>query len=236
MKLEQKKGQVEGSPRVILQEGDQTLEIKYSANWDLYWTLRSPNVDENNCFMVTKENYGVYRLFDQLFRDLEDINVFGEIEVPFYMQEEDEEAIRNYIREQEKSIESQKKKYRKNNESHYNELYDKDKKTITWYSDETHSSVANYLRITKLDETFKVEFFTQPHIKGYDKDFHSTSYITVRFRNSGSTYDPFNTVFMRMYKGLCEVDDVNNFGHQVHMEEWYYKVKTKKLVPPKKTE
>lgn len=230
MKIEKKEGQVKGTKRIILQEEEQKLDIWYGGNWDLYWTLRSKNVNENNCFVVTKENYGIYRLFERLFYDLETINVFGEIEIPFYMQmEEDKEEIRKYIKVEEQIRENQKKKYRENNDAHYNELYDRNKKIITWYSDETHPSVANYLIIKKLDELFKVEFYTQQHTGQYDRDFHSTSYITIRFRNNGSTYDPFNTIFMKMYNDLCEVDDINEFGHQIHMEEYIY---SKKRVYP----
>ena len=49
--------------------------------------------------------------------------------------------------------------------------------------------------------------------------------IVVRFRNSGSRYDPFNCVFMRFYQRLQEVDP--NY-HQVHIEELIYRKKLKR--------
>ena len=41
--------------------------------------------------------------------------------------------------------------------------------------------------------------------------------ITVRFRNSGSRYDPFNIIFMKLYQGLCALDYEY---HQIHIEEY----------------
>ena len=49
--------------------------------------------------------------------------------------------------------------------------------------------------------------------------------IGIRFRNSGSTYTPFNNVFMRMYNQFLEYEP--DF-HQIHIEEILYKEKVKK--------
>ena len=103
-------------------------------------TICSENVNDDNNFIITKENYEVYRLFD------------------------------------------------------------KENNTITWYSDETNHEVANILKIKKENESFELEFYIQPYIEGYDRDFNSLYHIPIRFRNSGSSYDPFNIVFMRMYE------------------------------------
>lgn len=45
----------------------------------------------------------------------------------------------------------------------------------------------------------------------------------IRFRNSGSRYEPFNMVFMRMFLQLQKVDDISDYGHQIHIEEYLYK-------------
>ena len=86
----------------------------------------------------------------------------------------------------------------------YNEeLFDEENKTITWYSDETAHKVANYLKIKKETDCFIINFNIQENIDGYDSDFNSSLYdISIRFRNSGSRYDPFNIIFMRMYERL----------------------------------
>ena len=101
----------------------------------------------------------------------------------------------------------------------------KDKKTITWYSDETARAVANYVTVTKQDESFKLEFQTQPYIAGYDEEMNSCGTIVIRFRNSGSRYNPFNIIFMRMYNNMQEVEDSHEIGHQIHIEEYLYENK-----------
>ena len=46
--------------------------------------------------------------------------------------------------------------------------------------------------------------------------------ICIRFRNSGSTYDPFNIIFMRMFNKLQEY--IPEY-HQIHIEEMNYSKK-----------
>ena len=88
----------------------------------------------------------------------------------------------------------------------------------------------NTLREKIENESFKLEFYIQPYIEGYDRDFNSLYHIPIRFRNSGSSYDPFNIVFMRMYEKMKQVDHVNDYGHQIHIEEYLYNQnKIKKL-------
>lgn len=73
-----------------------------------------------------------------------------------------------------------------------------------------------------------MQFFIQLHLDGYDEDFHSPNYIPIRIRNSGSSYDPFNIVFMKMYNKMKKIDDTKDIGHQIHIEEYLYN-KEKKL-------
>lgn len=78
------------------------------------------------------------------------------------------------------------------------------------------------LTITK-EESFKVIF--EKSKKSQDGIFIT---YTIRFRNSGSRYNPFNINFMQMYNSLKEYDPNN---HQIHIEEYLYKQnKLKKLI------
>ena len=190
---------------ITFEEQNKFLKIWFGGNGDLYWSLHSKSVKEENTFAITKENYTVYMLFEQLFRDIENINIF----------DEDHAELDTY------EIED-KKKYRLFNYSNYNELYNDISKTITWYSDETSNMVANILKIQKREELFIIEFFIQSYTPGYDEDFHLLNYIPIRFRNSGSSYEPFNIVFMRMYRKMSELDDINDIGHQILIEEFLY--------------
>lgn len=199
---------------IFFKEENKYLAITYGGNLDLYWIIYSEDVNKDNNFVITKENYEVYKLFEQLFNDIDDINIY---------KYQNHQFSSNFKK-------TQKEKYRKSNTSNYNVLYNEKEKLITWYSDETAFCVANVLKIKKEDEIFKLEFFIQPYIDGYDRDFNSLHHIPIRFRNSGSFYNPFNVVFMRMYSNMKEIDDVNDYGHQIHMEEYLYsQSKIKKL-------
>ena len=214
---------------ISFKELDKQFDVSFSGNGDLYQTIRSENVNDDNNFIITKENYEVYRLFEELFDDIENIKISDDEEyITFYLKIEEEKQ--EYIKNQKDEIEYEKNKYRLFNLSNYNELFDKENKTITWYSDETNHEVANILKIKKENESFELEFYIQPYIEGYDRDFNSLYHIPIRFRNSGSSYDPFNIVFMRMYEKMKQVDNVNDYGHQIYIEEYLYNQnKIKKL-------
>ena len=205
---------------ISFQELDKQFDVSFGGNGDLYWVIRSKSGNDNHSFIITKENYEVYRLFEKLFDDIENIKIFADYDIPFYIKTDEEKQ--KYFENRKKEMENEKNKYRLFNHSNYNELFNKEKYTITWYSDETNHDVANILKIKKENESFKLEFYIQPYIEGYDRDFNSLKYIPIRFRNSGSSYDPFNVIFMRMYQQMQQIDDINDYGHQFHIEEYLY--------------
>ena len=206
---------------IFLEENDKQLGFTFGGNGDLYWIIKTKN-NTDKTFIITKENYSIYELFQSLFSDIEQISIFtyDEGDLPYYIETEQEKA--DYFEELSKQNEKEKIKYREFNYANYHELFDSDSKTITWYSDETAHEVANILKIRKEEEQFIIDFSIQPHLDGYDDDFHKEHYIPIRFRNSGSSYSPFNLVFMRMYNAMKAVDDVNDIGHQIHIEEYIY--------------
>lgn len=94
-----------------------------------------------------------------------------------------------------------------------NELFINDK--IEWHSDDYPYDEASIVSVSKYDEdTFKIEFAKSKG--GYFPTF------AVRFRNSGSSYQPFNSTFMSMYNSLinCDYD-----YHQIDYEEVLYEQK-----------
>ena len=219
-----------GIKDINLIEEYKCLSIIVRGTGDLYWVIRNAkmNIDEKysyDSFEITKENYQVYSLFEGLFYDIKKINIFGkEIEYPPYVETDEEK--REYL----ERFESDKMNYRIFNISHYNDLYNEDEKTITWVSDETGFEVANKVLIHKLDDRFLIEFKTQTNIEEYEMEDDIPGTMGIRFRNSGSRYMPFNAVFMRMFREMQSIDDVNDYGHQMHMEEYLYeKNKMKKL-------
>lgn len=205
---------------IYLIEGNKTLLITFAGNGDLYWIMQNKACDENaeysyDYFDISKENYGVYLLFEQLLSDIKNINISEDKEFPLYVETDEEK--KEYL----ENLELEKEMYRKSNMSHYNDLYD-GANTITWHSDETAYEVSNIVKIQKMDNIFRVEFSSQPHIAGYDGELNQLGHMSIRFRNSGSRYSPFNILFMRMFNKLQEVDDVNDYGHQIHIEEYLY--------------
>lgn len=71
-------------------------------------------------------------------------------------------------------------------------------KVILWHSDEEDVDTSSILNISKTDNNqIKLEF-----IKNKPENCFYLIYA-VRFRNSGSTYDPFNLRFMGLYNSLC---------------------------------
>ena len=208
MKIIKKKS--EFGLNIFLEEKNITLAITFGGNGDLYWSIRNYNKDIEkeervDSFYITKENYELYFLFEKLYEDIKEINLF-------------------------ESFEENKDLYRRYGYDNYHELFDEENKTITWYSDETAHEVANYLKIVKEDNRFKIEFYTQEYKKGYDPDFNSLYYIPVRFSTSGSRYGYFYIPFMEMYQGLKKVEDANEYGHQIHMEEYLYEKEYKKVL------
>ena len=218
------KEKTEFGTNIILDDNDKYLMISFRGNLDLYWSIHYKNLDEKDntiakYFIITKENYHLYRLFENLFNDIDNINLYDEaVFIPSYL--ETEEEIEEYLEEQRRQKEEAKDSYKLYNCSNYNELFDEKSRTITWYSDETAHEVANILKIKQEKNIFILEFYIQPYIEGYDEDFHSASHIPIRFRNSGSSYEPFNFIFMRMYNEMKNIDDVNDYGHQMHIEEY----------------
>ena len=150
----------------------------------------------------------LYNTFEMLYKDIEEINLYDE---------------------------DDKDKYRLYNYSNYQELFDEENKTITWYSDETAREVANYLKIKKEEDCFILSFNVQEHIKGYDRDFSTPNYIPIRFRNSGSRYDPFNTIIMEMYERLQKIENKDENCHQITLEEYLNNLDKEKVLNKKRT-
>ena len=209
---------------IFVEKDNKKLSIIFAGTGDLHWMLKDFNETSEEptylSFLIDKENYALYESFENLYNDIKDMRVFKEITIPPYI-ETDEEII-EYLKEKEED----KIYTKKHNVSNYNELFNEEKQTITWFSDETAHDVANIVTIKKLDEQFLLEFYTQPYIEGYERESNIKGQICIRFRNSGSRYDPYNIIFMRMYNELQEIDNTYDENHQYHIEEYIYQKKT----------
>ncbi|MBE6158009.1 MAG: hypothetical protein E7160_04370 [Firmicutes bacterium] len=73
----------------------------------------------------------------------------------------------------------------------------------------------NVLKISKEEDKYKLEFIFN---NSKDKFMNHS----IRIRNSGSKYHPFNIVFMNFFRSLQEYDPEY---HQMYIEEYVYKKK-----------
>jgi hypothetical protein len=220
MKIIKRNSEV-GTKDIFIKDGNKTFAIVFGGTGDLYWIINNKdckNYDGTNLetFTITQENYQLYNLFQILYSDIENINIYDNKEVPSYI--DTYQDYHDYLKE----LELEKIGYRKNNNANYHELFNPKEKTITWYSDETGHDVANILKIKKNAETFSLTFSSQPYIDGYERETNPLGTISIRFRNSGSTYEPFNIAFMKMFHGLENLDDINDYGHQYHIGEYLH--------------
>lgn len=90
---------------------------------------------------------------------------------------------------------------------------------IEWHSDDGYYANSAVLYIEKLGEKYKITLK-----EGYLSDI-SFPTSTVRFRNSGSFYEPYNASFMSLYKKLC---DHNFENEQITMDEYIDRIKVRK--------
>lgn len=180
------------------------LNILFGGNGDLYFFV--PKIDYKNKneiinFEITKENYELFTLFETLYNEVINCDVFriDEDELDYYAEEEIEEK-----RQRHKEWNSELKTgYVYNNLVHDG--------VISWKHDDQIEEEANILNIYKENDKYRLEFV----LRNTEMSF----FIDVRFRNSGSRYQPFNISFMRFFNKLQQYDTEY---HQIHIEEYMY--------------
>ena len=182
-------------------DDNKTFIITFCGNLDLYFCLY--NFNNEPYFIIDKSNYHIYELFDKLYNDVKNCNIF-----------ENNETKERYL------------KYIERYE--YKKLF-KDN-TIEWKSDDYPDEIAPYFNITKEEDYYLIKFKQCIIDKNNDYQYPLVrdDYISVRLRNSGSKYEPFNCIFMRLYNSLSNIDE--NDLEQVHIEEYLYNQKKKLLL------
>lgn len=236
MEITKVKFEREGCYNFYLNDGDKVLSIIFCGNLDLYWNLQLKNIklDENNInseknrkimygelkgtFTITKENYFIYSLFEKLYDDIQNALIFEPVETENTDEEqlviEDDSFDKWNILTDEK-IKEKNEHYKQRD--YYKLLFDGEK--IEWHSDDESYDVADRVEIRKVDDTFVLEFIRPEMTEGKYFYFRAPGSISIRFRNSGSLYDPFNVIFMRMFNSLQEYEPEY---HQIHLEEMNY--------------
>lgn len=235
MKVTRTKGKESGYDYTIT-DGNKILKIVFASNLDLYWHLSVRDGDKSldnlydevyETFLITKENYQIYSLFKKLVEDIKIPRVYE----PIKREELDEEdlpdpAIEEILADLDNGKSEQEKCDEWNEELKRSERYRKlyNGQDIIWHSDDDYYEDADRVKITEVDENILLEFY-RPKQTLNTIGFRMPNTVCVRFRNSGSTYDPLNIVFMKMYQRLQEY---NPDYHQIHIEETIYQKTLKK--------
>lgn len=183
---------------------------------DLYWNIQNkhfvpvPDDTSTKTFTITKENYHIYSLFEKLYDDILNCNIFTVLDFELERCESEEEKQELII--QKENMNNSHKKYEQ-----YKSLFHDN--VIEWRSDDFPYDDASFVTVEKQDESFTITFN-----KSGEVDFLYQTYA-IRFRNMGSRYTPFNMIFMRMYQELMNYDPDY---HQVHIEEYLYQKRLEK--------
>lgn len=231
MEVTRQKGTESGYDYTI-QKDNKILRIVFASNLDLYWTLTNLDADKSldhlydeqyETFLITKENNHIYELFKKLVSDIKTPRVYE----PHPQPEDTDPEILEMLNEMNhgKSEEERCNEWNEElkNSERYRRLYDGE--NIRWHSDDDYYEDADRVMITELEDSILLEFY-RPENTLKTLGFRIPGTLTIRFRNSGSTYDPLNIVFMKMYQQLQEY---NPDYHQMHIEEIEYQKKLKKV-------
>ena len=184
----------------FFKNGESELGIIFGGNGDLYFNSGFIHDEEESTFVVDKQNMVLYSLLEDMFADYEECEIFKvyetSLETPEELQEKAERVSRMNKRLKESSL--------------YKRVYSNN--TITWVSDDSVSTEledSNTVKITKEEERFVFHFTYK------EKDLIRSN--SIRFRNSGSRFEPFNLIMMKFFNNLQEY--VPEY-HQVHLEEF----------------
>lgn len=194
---------VKKTDMVVLEDNNKKLVIQFMNNGDLYWVIGDTSNSNIKLFEITKEDYQIYELFELLYNDIKNKNIYNVYE-----------EIKKCI-----SKEQLLKVYRKYEEHNkyikeYDDLNSTD--SITWVSDNNHYDLANQVSIIKEEDKYILIFNL--------RDYKSRN--SIRFSNNGSRYNPYNRCFMKQFRNLYNLE-INK--EQINIEEYVYLKKVKKV-------
>lgn len=180
---------------ILTDEG--CFSIFFGGNLDLYFLYKHNTnfleTDDSKDFYITKDNYFLYSLFEELYNDVLDYNIF---------------TVDNFDSKDEWL--NRKKEFLEHDSYNPRRLFHDGK--IDWHCDDFDYDEGASFVIERLNNCYKLTF------NKCKADRILASY-SVRIRNSGSRYGYFNIIFMRMYNKLC---NYNPNYHQIHIEEYLY--------------
>ena len=198
MEIKKKKNYVtEGVYDFELINDGKSVQIIYSNNLDLYMILECDEILEENKYKSID-----FDITKENYEVFEAFDILYNKIVYEILKENDRIITRNY-----------------------NKLVDDDKR-IVWISDDGPFESQDRLVISKKDEhTYRLTFIRTDVVTPHE--YKNRFGISIRFRNSGSQYDPLNFYFMDMYNQL---QDVHVGEHrQIYLPELEYQEHIKTL-------
>lgn len=210
----------------LKRDGIRKLDISFQGNLDLYFSFYSNSFDnEDFAFLIGKDNYQVWEIFDKLYNMVVNANLFSFTEEDrdriIFSSEVMDEDYHEKLREEEEKNRELNQILKENYE--YNLLVNNG--VITWRSDDYAKDIAPFFKIEKVGESYQISFgipkIPDRRLDMEERDiiwsFKDLKNVSVRIRNSGSRYDPFNIAFMEAFNSLMNLESTN---HQIHIEEY----------------
>lgn len=208
---------------IIMSRNDsKRLEITYGAG-DPHFVLRFDEKKDVPEFLISKDNCQVFYAFKKCYDDIIDAKVFDE-----YPNEWDFEKLKQSCKKYDLNywleLDILLKQFRRKNTSIRNSPLHKslvkENGSIVWLSDDCPEEEATSFTIFKTDEdSFRI-VFARPKVN----TLASKNIISVRIRSSGSRYDNFYQVFVKLFRLLCEIP---NDYQQLNLEEYIYRLEKK---------
>lgn len=194
--------------------GEDELGIIFGGNGDLYFTSGFHHDKDETKFIVDKQHMFLYSLLEDMFADYERCEIFKIGRLKCHTREEYKKRIEQ-IDEMNQNLRDSEV---------YKSVYSNN--TITWVSDDSMSTdieESNTVKIVKEEDKFVFNFTYN------EKELISSR--SIRFRNSGSRFEPFNLIMMKFFNKLQEY--VPEY-HQIHLEEFAYDKSIQLVKKPQK--
>ena len=183
----------------IIESEDKHLDITFGGTGDIYWILDNQevaDVEEDpmyDTFTISASETELYKIFEELYDDLINGNIYYPEQIPSYYLAFDSKAQE---KENERCINSNKEI---KESSRYQALVNNG--LITFYSDEEYKDNAEIVRISKREDCILLEFVRQTK-KDEQNQTRLPGWYFIRIRLNGCTYTPCEIVFWRHFDNL----------------------------------
>lgn len=183
----------------IIESEDKHLDITFGGTGDIYWILDNQevaDVEEDpmyDTFTIPASETELYKIFEELYDDLINGNIYYPEQIPSYYLAFDSKAQK---KENERCINSNKEI---KESSRYQALVNNG--LITFYSDEEYKDNAEIVRISKREDCILLEFVRQTK-KDEQNQTRLPGWYFIRIRLNGCTYTPCEIVFWRHFDNL----------------------------------